>query len=121
VNGTSYDQYERAPGENGFRVLNKLLIFVIIVGLCVGGVIASIPIYKQSREQYTKISQLEKDLARERALNLRRTREEQLLRNDPAYLEIVSRDRLDVMKPGETIIHLDAPRPAASPAVPNRN
>jgi len=121
MNGTSYGQYERTPDENGFRTLNRLLIFAIIVALCVGGIIASIPIYKQYREQNAHIAQLQNDLAREKALHLRRTREEQLLRNDPGYLEIVSRDRLDVMKPGETIIHLDPPRAVASPAAPAKH
>ena len=116
MNGTSYGQYEHARDDNGFRILNRLLIFIIIVALCIGSIIASIPVYKQSREQNAKLIQLQKDLAREKTLLLRRTREEQLLRNDPGYLEIVSRDRLDVMKPGETILHLEPPRPAGSPA-----
>jgi len=94
------------------------LIFVIIVALCVGGIITSIPIFKQYREQNERLDQLQKELAREKALHARRVREEQLLRNDPAYLEIVSRDRLDVMKPGETIIHLDPPRTLAAPVAP---
>jgi len=119
VNGISYGEYERGRGEGGFNLLNRFLIFVIIISLCAGGIIASVPIFKQYREQNAKLTQLEKDIAREKALYARRTREEQLLKNDPAYLEIISRDRLDVMKPGETIIHLDPPK--AAPATPAKN
>ena len=118
MNETSYGEYERRHNGSGFHVLNRVLIFVIIVALCIGGVIASIPIFKQYREQSEKITQLQKDLLRAKALNARRTREELLLKNDPAYLEIVARDRLDVMKPGEMIIHLEAPRPAGKTAAP---
>jgi len=122
VNGTSYDQIERRRTEsNGFRLLNRFLILVIIVALCIGAVIASIPIYKQYQDQNEKIVRCQKDLVREKALYARRVREEQLLRNDPAYLEIVSRDRLDVMKPGETIIRLEPPRPSGSPGAPSKN
>lgn len=118
MNGTSYGEYERGRSESGFQVLNRLLIFVIIVGVCVGGVIMSVPIFKQYREQNERLDQLQRDLTREKALYARRSREEQLLKNDPAYLEIISRDRLDVMKQGETIIHLDPPKNAAGSASP---
>jgi len=121
VNETSYDPSERRHAEGGsFRTLNRLLIGVIIVGLCAGAVITSIPIFKQYRDQHEKISHLQRELAQEKALYARRVREEQLLKNDPAYLEIVSRDRLDVMKPGETIIRLEPPRATGSPAATPR-
>jgi cell division protein FtsB len=110
VNGTSYGEYERGRADSAFQMLNRFLIFAIILGVCVGGVIMSVPIIKQYREQSEKISRLQTELAREKAVYSRRNREEQLLKNDPTYLEIVSRDRLDVMKPGETIIHLDPPK-----------
>ena len=121
MNETSYDQFERSRAEGGgFHALNRLLILIIILALCVGAVITSIPIYKQYRDQNEKISRFQKELAREKALYARRVREEQLLKNDPAYLEIVSRDRLDVMKPGETIIRLEPHRPGRVPAAPAR-
>ena len=116
MNEISYDPFERKRAEGGgFRTLNRILILVIIVALCVGTVITAIPIFKQYKDQNEKISQFQKELAREKALYARRLREEQLLKNDPAYLEIISRDRLDVMKPGETIIRLEPPHPAGSP------
>ena len=121
MNETSYGDYARRPSDSGFHLLNRLLIAVIIVALCIAGVIASVPIFKQYHEQNAQIDQLQKDIAREKALHIRRSREEQLLKNDPTYLEIIARDRLDVMKPGETIIHLDAPRAAGSPAAPSKN
>jgi len=112
VHSASYGEYERGRGAGGFGLLNRVLIFVIIVGLGIGGVIVSMPIYRQSREQIARLRQLDSELAREKALHARRVREKQLLENDPAYLEIISRDKLDVMKPGETIIRLDPPRGA---------
>jgi cell division protein FtsB len=117
VNETSYDQFERRRAESsGFHLLNRLLILVIIVMLCAGAVITSIPIFKQYQDQKETITRFKKDLVREKALYARRVREEQLLKNDPAYLEIVSRDRLDVMKPGETIIRLEPHRTSGSPS-----
>jgi cell division protein FtsB len=39
----------------------------------------------------------------------RQTREVHLLKNDPTFLEIKARDRLDLMKEGETIFRLEPP------------
>jgi len=110
VHSIPYNDYERGRGEGGFNRLNRYLMIVIIAGLLIVGGLASVPIFQQYSEQDAKLSQLENDLARERAIHARRVREEQLLKNDPAYLEIISRDKLDVMKPGETIIHFESPK-----------
>jgi cell division protein FtsB len=37
-------------------------------------------------------------------------RELHLLRNDREYLETIARDRLNLMKPGETIFRIELPR-----------
>ena len=116
MNETSYGDYDRRRNESGFHFLNRLLIAVIILALCIGGVITSAPHFKQYREQNETLDRLQKELTRQKAIHARHTREEQLLKNDPAYLEIIARDRLSVMKPGETIIHLDPPRTSGSPA-----
>lgn len=121
MNETSYGEYDRRRNESGFHFLNRLLIAIIILALCIGGVIASTPLVKQYREQNETLDRLQKELARQKAINVRRTREEQLLKNDPAYIETIARDRLSVMKPGETIIHLDPPRASASPAASPKN
>jgi cell division protein FtsB len=112
VNGTSYGEIERGRSDSAFQVLNRFLIFVIIVGIGIGGVIMSVPLIKQYREQSDKISRLQGDIAREKALHSRNVLKEQLLKNDPTYLEYECRDRLDVMKPGETIIRFDTPKNA---------
>ncbi len=116
MNETSYGDYDRRRNESGFHFLNRLLIVIIILALCIGGIITSIPLFKQYREQNETIDRLQNEIARQKAIHTRRTREEQLLKNDPNYLEIIARDRLSVMKPGETIIHLDPPRGSGSPA-----
>jgi cell division protein FtsB len=37
-------------------------------------------------------------------------RELDLLKNDPDYVETIARDRLNMMKPGETIFRVETPR-----------
>jgi cell division protein FtsB len=40
----------------------------------------------------------------------RQTREVNLLKTDAGYLEMIARDRLDLMKEGETIFRLEQPQ-----------
>ena len=44
----------------------------------------------------------------QKTLLARQTREVTLLKTDPTYLETIARDRLDLMKEGETIFRLEA-------------
>ena len=59
----------------------------------------------QSRSE---IDNLQAQVNEQRLLLARQTREVSLLQTDPAYLETIARDRLDLMKDGETIFHLEA-------------
>jgi len=45
----------------------------------------------------------------QKVLLARQTREVNLLKTDPVYLETIARDRLDLMKEGETIFRLEPP------------
>ena len=63
----------------------------------------------------------EQAVLREQELLLEKNeRELHLLQNDPEYVEILARDTLGVMKPGEEIIRLDsaAPKPSGIRAAP---
>ncbi len=57
--------------------------------------------------------QLEKEqekLVAEQLLQKKREREVTLLQTDPGYVEVIARDKLGVMKEGETIFRLDGSR-----------
>jgi cell division protein FtsB len=53
-----------------------------------------------------------RDEENQRALH---RREVHLLENDPEYVEIIARDRIGVMKEGETIFRFDTPAPDLAP------
>lgn len=66
--------------------------------------------------EVTRLSEMKRDLQKKTAhlAELRksareRAEEVRLLQNDPEYLEIIARDRLDLMKEGETIFRLGGP------------
>jgi cell division protein FtsB len=65
--------------------------------------------------EWTRLASMKRDLAvqQERLANLKRksTQHEQevkLLQTDPQYLEIIAREKLDLMKDGETIFRLSS-------------
>lgn len=98
------------------------MIGAVILALCALVGLNLIPIFKARNEETARIDQLHAEIAKEKAILSHRTREEELLKNDPAYVETIARDRLDVMKPGETIIRLEPGRSQTpSGAAPLKN
>lgn len=94
----------------GIQLVNRFAFGVLIAMGCVAIAILALP-------QVRKLQGLEKELkgveALERevlALKDRKNRELTALRNDPDYLELVARDRLDLYEPGERVIRVRRPR-----------
>lgn len=64
------------------------------------------------RELDSQLSKHKEALKREEALREGQRREVHLLVNEPEYVEAIARDKIGVMKDGETIVRLDGPVPA---------
>ena len=84
-----------------------MLIVVGVLGILV---IRFNPENAKRRAQLAILDQLKLDVEQARQDLARNTREEEMLKHDREYLETISRDRLDLMKEGETIYRLDPPR-----------
>jgi cell division protein FtsB len=82
------------------RVLLGAAVVLVIVSLFV-------PPYKKLAQGQTEIENLQSQVNDQKILLARQTREVNLLKTDPTYLEIMARDRLDLMKEGETIFRLE--------------
>jgi cell division protein FtsB len=93
--------------RNAVRVMWSLIAAVVLL-------LAGFTFYPE----WTRLSDMKKDLASEKAKleELKKTTEGrelevQLLQNDPHYLEMIARERLDMMKEGETIFRLSSAKP----------
>ena len=86
------------------RVLLALAALLVIVSLF-------LPPYKKLGQGRTEIDNLQSQVNEQRSMLARQTREVNLLTRDPVYLETIARDRLDLMKDGETIFRLESPPP----------
>jgi cell division protein FtsB len=87
------------------RVLLILAIWLVIVSLFV-------PPYKKLTQSRAEIDNLQQQVNEQQNLLAHQTREINLLKTDATYLETVARDRLDLMKEGETVFRLESPRAA---------
>ena len=98
------------PSGGIWHSLNRLLIVligVVVVGLVV---IRFNPELAKRRMQLAILDQLKVEVEAARQEFARNTREEKMLQHDSEYVGIIARDRLDLMKEGEMIYRLEAPR-----------
>ena len=87
------------------RVLLTLAVVLVILSLF-------LPLHKKRTQSQREIDLLQSQVNDQKMLLARQTREVNLLKTDSVYLETIARDRLDLMKEGETIFRLEPP-PAA--------
>jgi cell division protein FtsB len=105
----------KAPSRQPvWNTLNRLIVFLIFV-------IAGALLFFFFQPELTKLADMQRQVQELQTTKeqitieqLRLEREKQLLTKDPEYLENIARDKLDLMKPGETIFRLDA-RTGATP------
>jgi cell division protein FtsB len=99
----------RRKDSSFLKALNRVLMVLTFVGaIC----IVALWFYPELKRRDAMVKNLEEKqalLAVEEARHRQQTREVYLLENDREYIETIARDRLDMMKEGETIFRLDTP------------
>jgi hypothetical protein len=104
-----------------WRTVNRLMIGLIVVGGIIIAALAFYPEFRKIEEMKSNIANLKSEVAAEQLLMLKQQREENWLKTDPEYVEILAREKLGVMKEGETVIRLDletSSEPSAMESVP---
>jgi cell division protein FtsB len=76
---------------------------MIVLTLATPAFYSFTPAVKKRRELDARVDSLKATIEQQRLILQRHTREEGLLRRDPEYISLMARDRLDLMKEGETI------------------
>ena len=94
--------------------LNRVLLLLLVVAVWLGIVSLFVPPYRKLTQGRAEIENLQGQVNEQKGLLARQTREVDLLRTNATYLETIARDRLDLMKEGETIFRLEA-APASKP------
>jgi cell division protein FtsB len=93
--------------------LNRVLKVLLFFAFWLVAISLFVPPYKKLNQSRAEIDNLQAQVNEQKLLLTRQTREINLLKTDPTYLETIARDRLDLMKEGETIFRIE-PGPAKS-------
>lgn len=105
---------KRRKNPEVWHKANRMMIALIIAGGAAVAVAAFYPEIARHRTLSVQLAEEKSTLAAEELKKARREREVHLLKHDGEYVEIIARDRIGVMKEGETIYRLDTPvAPAA--------
>ena len=108
----SYGDFRERREATVWQRLNSILRVLLVVAVVLVIVSLFLPPYKKLTQSRGEIENLQSQVNDQKMLLARQTREVNLLRTDPTYLETMARDRLDLMKEGETIFRIEPP-PAA--------
>lgn len=94
----------------GIRMVNRFAFAILIAMGCVAIAILALPQVRELQRLEVELSQVEAREQESLELKDRKRRELSALRNDPEYLELVARDRLDLYVPGEQVVRIKRPR-----------
>jgi cell division protein FtsB len=87
---------------------NRVLLTLLLLAVWLVIVSLFVPPYKKLQIGHDEIDKLQQQRDDQQALLAKQTREVNLLKTDPVYLETIARDRLDLMKDGETIFRVES-------------
>jgi cell division protein FtsB len=106
-----YGDFRTRHQQTVWHSLNRLLKTLIAFAVVTLIACAFVPLLKNSQAAEDRADELRLECQKQSDLLAVHTREVELLKNDPTYIETIARDRLDMMKDGETIYRID-PTPA---------
>lgn len=96
--------------SSGDKIWPKLnLLFGAMIALVIGVTVLyrTMPVVSEKASQDARIAKLEEAIDKAEMTNKRLVREVDALHRDPEYAGIVARDRLNLVREGETILRIE--------------
>jgi cell division protein FtsB len=112
VENSGYGDFRARREATVWQRLNSVLRVLLAIAAVLVILSLFLPLQKKRTQSQREIDILQSQVNDQKMLLARQTREVNLLKTDSVYLETIARDRLDLMKEGETIFRLEPP-PAA--------
>jgi cell division protein FtsB len=109
VENPSYGDFRERREATVWQRLNSVLRVLLLLAAILVIVSLFLPLHKKLGQGQTENENLQSQVNDQKILLARQTREVNLLKTDPGYLETMARDKLDLMKDGETIFRLEPP------------
>lgn len=98
----------RRKDPSFWKAINRVLVILVFVAALITLGLTFYPEISRRNEMSRHLDAEKEKLAAQELLRKQREREVYLLENDPTYVEVIARDKLDLMKPGETIYRFDS-------------
>jgi cell division protein FtsB len=95
-----------------WTALNRVLLTLIVVTALAVIVYRFLPETARRKAQAEQVAVLSDTVEKQRQLIARAKREAELLTRDPALVELIARDKLDLKKDDEKVYRLDQDTPA---------
>jgi cell division protein FtsB len=90
--------------------LNRVIGVLVLFGFFLGVGAMFYPVWQKQQDMRSRLASLEDEHTIKIAHLQSKQRDIELLRHDREYLETIARDRLNLMKSGETIFRVEMPR-----------
>jgi len=104
----SYGDFRARREASVWQRWNRVLLTLLLLAVWLVIVSLFVPPYKKLKIGHADIDKLQAQRDEQQMLLSRQTREVNLLKTDSVYLETIARDRLDLMKEGETIFRIES-------------
>ncbi len=116
MNSNFYVEEYEPPTITIWQRINRLLWVVIVLTVVAFIVGAFLPEREKLFDEVRKNEDLQRSIDQQKAINGHLQMQATLLANDPDYLAIYARDKMNMMREGETILVIDPPKaPALQP------
>jgi cell division protein FtsB len=110
VDESAYGDFRARREATVWQRLNRVLRILLCLAVWLVIISLFLPPYNKFKQSRAEIEKLQLAVVDQKLILARQTREVNLLKTDPTYLETIARDRLDLMKEGETIFRFDQQR-----------
>ena len=98
---------KRQSGGNIWATLVPVIQIAIVIGLLAVVGLFFLPVIQTEDAYKAELAKLQNQIANREEEQARLKLETEHMKNDPAYVEHIARDQLNMGKPGETIIRFD--------------
>jgi cell division protein FtsB len=117
---------KRQSGGNIWATLVPIIQGAIVVGLLAVVGLFFVPVINTQNGYKAELAKLQRQTAAAEDQQAQLKLETEYMKNNPAYVEHIARDQLNMGKPGETIIRFDryqqtAPNPPSAQAQPDED
>jgi cell division protein FtsB len=99
---------KRQSGGNIWATLVPIIQGAIVVGLLAVVGLFFLPVIQTGNGYKAELAKLQREISARQDEQAQLKLETEHMKNDPAYVEHIARDRLNMGKPGETIIRFDS-------------